>query len=244
MKKLSLISLLLGLTLLTSGCGKETDADKIADAQSCLDRATANEAAECVSKVDGIESEAAYLIRCAGKFVKEGYSNPSKLANAFSNIAGSESSGAADSLSVMAALAFSAEATPALNSTSAQEAFGYCEKANSKGMIMLAGFVQTATVLAGIQNIDPSTLTGAQLQSFMATLATDPVAQAAVGAAVVGIYESNCSNGDDSVPGSYCQQFSSAVSTVSGGTSNPAAIGQAIMTCYSTTPPPASCTGF
>jgi hypothetical protein len=232
----------LGLTFLTSGCGKETDADKIADAQSCLDTATASEAAACVEKVDGIESEAAYLIRCAGKFVKEGYSSPTKLANAMSNIAGSDNSGATGSLSVMAALAFSAETTSALNSASAQEAFTYCEKSNSKGMILLAGFVQTATVLANI-GLNTTTLTGADLQALMGTLQTDPVAQAAVGSAVVGIYESNCVNGDDSAPGSYCQQFASAVSTVSGGTSNPTGIGQAIMICYNAPTTP-GCSGY
>ncbi len=242
MKKLTLISLLLGLSFLTSSCGKETDADKIADAQSCLDFATAAEADACVEKVAGLESEAAYLIRCAGKFVKEGYNNPTKLAGAMSNIAGEDHSDATSSLSVMAALAFSAESTSALNSASAEEAFTYCTKSNSKGMILLAGLVQTATVLANI-GLSTTTLTGADLQNLMGTLQNNTVAQTAVGTAVVGIYETNCVDAKESAPGNYCEQFESAVTAVGGGTTDTAAIGKAIMVCYNAPTTP-GCTGF
>src|SRR5262245_51594471 len=91
MKKLYVSTLfIMGSLLLFTGCSKETDADKIADAQACLDTATAAEAATCVAKVDGLESPAAYLIRCAGKFVKEGYNDSTKLAAAMSNTSGTD----------------------------------------------------------------------------------------------------------------------------------------------------------
>ncbi len=234
---------MLSLLVLISACGKETDADKVADAQSCLDAAQPADADACVSKVEGMESESAYLIRCAGKFVKEGFNNPTKIANALSNISGTNNSGATGSLAVMAALTFTAESTSALNAASAQQTFNYCEKANAKGLIMLAGFVQTATVLADIGLGDTSNLTSTDLQNLMGTLQSNPVAQEAVGTAVVAIYEANCATGTASVPGNYCEQFKSAVSSVSGGLDNPTGIGQQIMVCYNAPSTP-GCTGF
>jgi hypothetical protein len=228
------------LSLLTVACGKETDNDKVADAQSCLDTATAADADYCVSKVDGIETANAYLIRCAGKFVKEGFNDPTKLSTALSNLSG-DSTGASGSTAMMAALTFKAETTSALNSTSAQQALVYCQRANSTGLILLAGLTQTATVLADL-GLGTTTLDGAALQTLMGTLQNDPAAQAAVGTAVVSMYESNCLN-NSQAPGNYCQQFETAVSAVPGGVSDPSAVGQQIMICYNAPTTP-GCTGF
>lgn len=247
MNKISSLTILIAALIFNSGCNKETDADKIADAQSCLDAATASEADMCVSKVDGIESEGAYLIRCSGKFVKEGFNSPTKLASALANISGDNNAGADGSLAMMSALAFTAESTSALNAASASETISYCTKANSKGLIFLAGLTSTATSLWSIG--ESLSLTGgtpptaAELEQLMNDLVSNPDAQAAVGTAVVAIYESGCTGTNSSVPGNYCEQFQSAVGNVSGGTSNPTAIGQQIMTCY-TNPAAAGCTGF
>jgi hypothetical protein len=236
----SLIPLLSLLVLFSSACGKETDADKIADAQNCLDSATTAEAAACVSKVDGMESSGAYLIRCVGKFVKEGFSQPSKISNALASATGSGSTGSA---AMMASLAFTTESTDALNNTSAQQAFGYCTKAKSEGLIFLSGTVQIATsvgylagVAGGIENMD-----GDELKTAMGTMKDDPVAQAAVGSAVVGIYESSCSGGNNAT-GDFCAQFNGVVASA-GGASNTNAIGQLVMTCYAN-PADAACVGL
>src|SRR5690349_13466104 len=93
-----------GLFIL-SACGGARDVDKIADAQNCLDKAVESEAAACVAKVDGIDSEAADLIRCTGKFVKEGFNSSTKLSGAISNLSGGNT-GAAGSVTLMASLAF------------------------------------------------------------------------------------------------------------------------------------------
>ncbi|PIS10039.1 MAG: hypothetical protein COT73_11555 [Bdellovibrio sp. CG10_big_fil_rev_8_21_14_0_10_47_8] len=222
--------------LILASCGGAKDIDKISDAQSCLDNATAAEAANCVEMVNGIESQGAYLIRCVGKFVKEGYTSPSKIADALSEI--NAGSGATASTSMIAALAFTAESTTTLNYESSEQALTYCTTAQSKGLIFLAGLAQTASV---INYLAGSVLSGADLQTNMATFASDPIAQAAVGTAVVAMYASNCSTGQ-STAGSYCDQFSSAIDTA-GGTSNTSAIGLQAMTCYSN-PAAAGCTGY
>jgi hypothetical protein len=247
MNKISYFSILAALLIFNSGCNKETDADKIADAQSCLDTATTSDVDMCVAKVDGLESEGAYLIRCSGKFVKEGFNNATKLSGALANISGSNTGNATNSLSMMSALSFTTESTPALNAASASDAVTYCNKAKSSGLILLSGLTYTATSLWSIGQslslIGTTPPTGAQLQSLMTSLTSNAQAQAAVGSVVVSMYTANCSSTTSSAPGNYCQQFQSAVSTVSGGTSNPAGIGQQIMTCYSN-PSAAGCSGF
>lgn len=227
--------------LFLAGCGGAKDADKIADAQTCLDYATPAQASECVSKVDGINTEGANLIRCAGKFVKEGYNQSDKIATAVAQLS-SSGSGSNGSTAMMAALAFKAESTTALNATSAQEAFQYCSLAKAKGLILLSGLVQTSTTLTNIAGGNLSTLSGSDLQTYMNTYKNDPTAQAAVGSAVVGIYTSSCSS-NQTTTGNFCTQFASAVSSVSGGISNVNGIGQQIMTCYAN-PAAAGCSGF
>jgi hypothetical protein len=236
MNQKSLIPLLSLLVLLSSACGKETDADRIADAQNCLDKAATTEAAACVAKVDGMKSSGAYLIRCVGNFVKEGFNQPSKISTALA----AQTGGATGSLGMMSALVFKAEATDALNAASAQTTFNYCTLANSQGLIFLSGLVQTATTIGKLAG-DIQTLTPAELETYMGTLAGNPEAQAAVGSAVVGMYQASCSNGQ-TAPGNYCSQFASAV-TAAGGISNTAAIGEQIMICYNAPTTP-GCTGF
>lgn len=240
-------SLILILTLTSFAACKQgaKDADKILDAQNCLNGASPGQADDCVAKVDGIESEAAYLIRCVGEFVDEGYGNSSKIATAIDNLK-NQGEGSAGSTAMIASLAFTAVAgDEAANAANAKKAFGYCTTAKSKGLIFLSGLAQTSTVLASLSgSIDlsnPASLTGANLQAAMTALAGNPEAQAAVGTAIVSIYETNCVNG--TTTGSFCEQFSSVVSNVNGGTSNPAGIGQQIMTCYTNNSTP-GCTGF
>lgn len=232
-------TLALSALLLTS-CGGKTDIDKIADAQSCLDTAKSYEADACVSKVDGVDTEGAYLIRCIGKFIKEGFNESSKLANAVAQLS-SGGNGSNGSTGMMAALAFKGEATTALNSANAQVTFGYCKSAKAKGLILLSGLVQTSTTLTDIAGGNLATLDGTALRTIMASEINNPVAQAAVGSAVVGIYSSNCENGQ-TTNGNFCAQFETAINSV-GGIANTNAIGQKIMFCY-TNPSDPSCAGF
>ncbi|MEZ0391752.1 MAG: hypothetical protein ACAH59_06025 [Pseudobdellovibrionaceae bacterium] len=225
-------------SLFLSSCGGPKDVDKIADAQACLDRATASEADECVSKVDGLESEGAYLIRCAGKFVKEGFNDPAKLTSVMSAI--DSDTGTNGSTSLMAGLAFKAESSTSLNFDSANEAFNYCTTANSKGLITLSGFAKTSSYFAKISN--DTDLSGAEIQALMAANANDPVAQEAVGTVVAAIYETNCTN-DQSTMGAYCEQFESALENIPGGLENPTELGKQIMLCYSAPTTP-GCSGF
>lgn len=222
-----------------SACGGPKDIDKIAEAQNCLNNATTSQVSDCVSKVDGMESQAAYRIRCVGKLAKEGFNSPSKIATA---LTASQGGGTNGSLAMMAALAFKSESTNAANAASAEEALNYCTTSKSKGLILLAGLARTSTSLASLgTGVDLANLDASDLSTLMNTLKTDPNAQAAVGSAVVAIYDSNC-QGDGETTGDFCQQFDAVVNQV-GGTTNSAAIGELVMVCY-TTPADPRCTGF
>lgn len=229
--------LFLGLT----SCVKETDADKIADAQSCLDVASTADVDGCLQKVEGIESEGAYLIKCAGAFIKEGFSTPTKLSNALSNLSSTGGSGAGASVAVISALAFSSKSTAALNATWAQETYTNCEKSKSNGLILLSGLSLTATTLWNLSGLlsQPNAST---LQSLMSSLSGNSNAQSTIGSAAVTMYQSNC-QASNSAPGSFCAQFQSAVNTVPGGTSNPTGVGQQLMTCYGN-PNASGCSSF
>lgn len=230
---------LLTTTFSLVGCGGAKEVDKIADAQNCLDNAAPADVSACVAKVDGLESQAAYLIRCVGKFAKEGFNSPTKIANAMGSI--SNNSGSSGSTAMMAALAFQAESSSSLNASSAQEALSLCTQAKAKGLILLAGLASTATTLSALAGQNPSTLTGTDLQNLMGTLLNNPAAETAVGAAVTSIYSANCTN-NSTTAGSFCTQFDSAVSRV-GGITETSAIGHQIMTCYNN-PAAAGCSGF
>lgn len=212
--------------LFLAACSGPKDSDKIADAQSCLDTAKPAEAPACVSKVDGIDSEGANLIRCAGKFVKEGFSDPAKLAATLNSTTGGSGGGTA----MMAALAFTTEATVDLNATSAQSAFDYCTKAKSKGMIFLSGLTNTSTSLAKLAGSITTNMTGDDLKNMMGNLQNDPNAQAVVGTAIATIYTTSCTNNGQTA-GDYCDQFQAAIDSV-GGAQNTNQLGAQVMKCY------------
>lgn len=242
MKTTMKITGLVTLTLLSFSCGKQTEADKISEAQSCLNTATAANVSECVAKVDGLSSKGAYLIRCVGKFVEEGFSGSStKISGMMSTI--SSSSGKTEGLAILSSMAFTSKSTMNLNLTSAQEAYDFCLSSGSKGLNLLASYVQISTVAAQIAGLLPTnggTMTSGQMQAALDGLATaSPATQAAAGAAAISAYQSNCTNGA-SASGDVCTQFGSVI-TASGG--DPQAVGQMIGTCYKTPSTP-GCQGF
>src|SRR4051812_40545203 len=72
----------LTLSVILVSCGKK-DADKIGEAQLCLDKATPATAAECKVMVEGIEATGAYTIRCSANFISEGFTQAARFKQAF-----------------------------------------------------------------------------------------------------------------------------------------------------------------
>jgi hypothetical protein len=221
-----------------TGCGP-TDADKISDAQTCLNSATPDEADTCVAMVAGIDSASASLIRCSGAFIKQGFGDGTKISDALQQLNGG--SGASQSIAMIAELAFGYEANTADNLTDAQNALSECNASGSPGLIFLAGIASTATQTAQVVGADPSTLTSTDVTNALTTIASgsDPAAAATVGNAALTIYNTSCGDGNTTA-GNYCQQFESVIQSV--GT-DPNSVGQFLATCY-TTPSTSGCQGF
>ena len=106
------------------GCAAK-EADKIADAQSCLDKANPSNVSECMDKVQGIETQQAYVIRCAGKFIQEGFYKKKKFVDAL-NALQNQKSGSNSMVGMMFQVAFSSDGRAA-------EATTYCTALGSPG---------------------------------------------------------------------------------------------------------------
>jgi hypothetical protein len=230
------------------GC-KETETDKVADAQFCIDQATATNVNECVTKIVGIETRAAYVIRCTAKFVEQSYTEGDRIFSALKNLDNGDSGN--QSAAVMAALAFTAAGTTAggwtTNLANAELAVSLCKQADLKALINIASYATIATVagqLAGAitPNADGS-ISQSQLQTALASASGNPAAQTAIGNAALTSYQENCTDtGTGEAPGEFCTQFDAAIDQA-GGQSNPQAIGAIIAQCYAN-PAQAGCEAF
>lgn len=222
MKSVSLKLVLTLTSVLVLGACSETAIDKVADAQACLDQATASNVSECLSKVDGVNTKGAYLIRCSAKFIEEGFNDPVKLTNALSAV--ESNSGGTGTTNAMDALSFSSV-------QNAKDAATYCAQAESKGLIMLSSMAKMATVLKDVS--------GGNINTAINTCAIGGCNQdtlIALGQAATIAYQSNCANGGESL-GSVCEQFGSVVDS---GDSE--AIGLHLAQCLNGTG--SGCSGF
>ncbi len=217
------------LSFVLVSCNKNSEADKLSQAQDCLDTATASTVSQCMEKVTGLESSGAYLIRCAAMFIADGFDDTTRLTAAFSNMTntGTGSSGTDASLSVMSALSFKNGGSASANQTNASLALSYCEKSGSKGLILLSGIASMGTSMISLASC------GTDISCAIADAKTNTATQAAVGTAAVAAYEANCGAGQTSNQ-QFCNQFSEAV-TAAGGTSNSTEVGKKLIEQYCAT---------
>lgn len=226
----ALVSLGLGTALL-SGCGQQTEADLIAEAQLCLDKATASTAQNCASKIKSLTSQQAYIIRCSADFIEVGFDSPSKLVDAL-NAMTSSTSGAT---SLLAALAFTSHptngSTIASASQNADQTFTYCQQSGQKGLSMIAMLAKTATQVAGLGGISlASQPTAGQIQTAITALVSSGTADTTVGGAVQAVYSSTCATGSVANQ-DMCDALASAATSASIDitTATPAQIGSAVL---------------
>ncbi len=246
------LSLSLGVgALFLGGCGKQSEADLLAEAQLCLDKATSSTAQACALKISALSSAQSYIIRCSADFIEEGFDSPDKLANALNQITGGSSNSATSGM--LSALAFTTKLSNSSNSTHASNAdqtFDFCKKSEQKGLSMIAMLAKTATQIAGLVDdanlgtIDfthPETITAGSISTAISDLVNthDTILQAhaqeSVGSAVQTVYSSTCSAGSQA-NADICNQISAAAAAAPGGidltTSTPAEIGSALLSYW------------
>jgi hypothetical protein len=216
-------ALLLAPFLLFAISCSQSESDKVADAQACLDDSTPATAQACLSKISGINSKEASLIRCSAGFITEGLASASTLSNAFSAIG---SGGANPTLTMMGVLAFDSFGNDATaNQDFADETFSHCNAAGNPGFVLIASFSRMATTLAVAGNLfDGTEITADELQTAVASLST--AEDSVIGSTAVAAYTASCSSDTPSNP-TLCDELGTAI-TAAGGPSNTEAIGAAL----------------
>lgn len=236
MKNLT-IHLLLPFIIIS--CGPK-EVDKIGEAQQCLDTATKGNATNCMDLVDGMDSVGAYNIRCASKFINEGFGT-TELMNSLSQL----TSGSSGITSFMDYIAFSSAGQIDQDDASSSLAFDYCYKSGSKGATMLAAFSSISTSMYKYFNSCDSTscsatpnggtgrysintcisgLTSSSCFTNLTYLADFNTAdsatvslQTSLGSVIISTYQLSCAG--TGANKTLCESFESAI-TDAGGTSN------------------------
>lgn len=243
MKNLFIVLLALGLV----ACGKEKDSDKVGNAQLCLDRLASNstpaEVTECVSKADGVETSAAYGLRCAGSFMKEGFLNPNKIISAMRQLNG----GSSGTVNFMTLITFTSTGAIASDTANSSTAFDYCLRGGGKGSTLLASFgfmamsVYSFMRLKAIPNCSGTPLaSGYDFQTCATSFATsnpgavialnDPstvdaatiTIQRSIGTVLIAASNISCTG--TAANSSLCSTITASISEAGGVTADPRAI--------------------
>lgn len=144
MKKYAVLTLIALFSTLNLSCsGKETEIDKIGDAQHCLDK-YAQEGGDldtCVAKIEGVETPGAYGIRCAAGYIEEGFTTQTFI-DAFEDI---ENVDASTVETFLNNLTFDNAGTSGAgpldtNMDFADTVYNYCHQSKGKGATILATF--------------------------------------------------------------------------------------------------------
>lgn len=219
-------------------CSQENEEDrKIAAALACLDAAkTMADSDICQSKVSGMETEQAYLIRCSANFIAQGITG-STLASAFSQLNKTPATGSQTS-SMLSFLVFTK--TSALNTSALT--MSNCAKSGVQSSKGLAAMVSAASAIAATcpLAICPTGLAGSpldpaspsfnadQLRSLASTLAGggDTATKDTIGQAAVAAQAAICGTGSSLSGEDVCKKINAAIAA---GAGNTVTIGQNLL---------------
>lgn len=140
MKTKKIALMVFALTALLS-CGKESEADKIGDAQICLDKLenpTVAEANACIAMVDGLDSPGASGIRCSGAFIREGVVSGNRLVAAMDSI--KDGAGSSNMQKMMGLLSFTSAGIIGTDFANTKTAFDDCYASGGRGSTLLSSF--------------------------------------------------------------------------------------------------------
>lgn len=221
--KLLSFSAIASLLVLTTGCEKEEDR-KVFAAQECLDSArTESDADRCISLVDGMVSEKAYLIRCSAHFIAQGFTGQ-RAATAFQALKDNSASGADPMQVAMAYMVFSKNT----GQHSADNAITNCQASGVTSMVRLATLAKLATVTAQLASglgtgqdlptsFDPSngSFDPSAIASAISTIAAsnDTTTNAVIGNLAITAQQSFCGTDSSFTSTEICANLNSAVTS-------------------------------
>lgn len=141
MKIKTLTAIVISLSMIT-GCGSQKDADKVGDAQTCIDNlsltATTAEINACAEKIDGMTTTGAEGIRCTVGFLREGFANGKRFLDAVHSI--DSGTGGSSTQNLMGLLSFSSAGAVAQDYENVSSTFNSCVMSGGKGATLLASF--------------------------------------------------------------------------------------------------------
>lgn len=200
-------TLLIAMTALCFACGKETDVDKVADAQDCLNKADSSTALSCMDKVTGMETESAYLIRCAAYFKDQSFGDPTVIAKVSQSM---EGSGDNSVNALMSVLAFKKYTDATTNLDFCQKAMTACQASGSKGMVILASLSRIATetlVTANLLGPNPSA------DDVKSAMCGPAAPTAIIGAATLVAYNQGCVGDVGTAKNPFCEKVKAVASS-------------------------------
>jgi len=224
---------------LLSGCEKDEDRT-IAAGQACLDNArSADDADRCVSLVQGLETEPAYLIRCSANFIAQGFTGD-RVASAFQELKDNPAAGENMTAKMMAYFVFSESGVLAAHT--ADVAVTNCERSGVKSMQRLATLAKLATFTARLAGggggsgalppaLDPNSdsFDPSQFQAQLPTIIGNATTadQEQIGTIAITANQLYCNEGSTFKEKDICKQLGDAIAAAAG---DPATIGAQLLT--------------
>jgi hypothetical protein len=229
------------LVLVTTSCSKEKDdLDLVIEAQECLDKYSqeGGDINACEQKIEGIETPAAYSIRCSIGYLREGLTTSALIA-AFAELETATAQNVRDFLDLISFdNAGAGLAGVSANTTSASNSFDVCSDSQAKGATIIAAYSYITNLLyqyscdnngvgtpAGSCNADDNDL-GRALASIRLGVpvwpTNDPTTR--IGNIVIAAHEVSCESGEANE--SLCDFFNRAINV---GGSNANAVGEAFV---------------
>lgn len=214
MKKNTLTGLIFSISLMLISCENKED-DKIFSAQKCLNTATAATVDNCVNIVSGVSTTRAYVIRCAGDFIRQDINN-STIVQAIENIDKNDGSNTTDpNVTLYDFFIFD-------TLTQVAEAVENCRATGSKNLETLAVSAQAATIIKSLTS-------GLSIQAWLASnpdfSAQDPATLNQLGETILSLQPIACLNNGQFVGSEVCDNLNTAINA--GGSSS--AIAQAYL---------------
>jgi len=214
-QKLMSVSLTCGLALASmltlAGC-EQTEDDKIASAQACLDSATNETVASCEALIEGVSGAAAAAIRCSANFIYQSVT-ADRMSAAFLEMTQNTSNN--ETLGMMSYLTFTVGSSSNDIVNKAKVAVTNCTESGYKSMIMLANSAKAATVLligTGVAYTPGTPPTPSQIQAALASFSDNGNAtDAELGESAVAISDIYCGSTSATKDARVCSEITSAV---------------------------------
>lgn len=233
------------LSFFLSGC-EESDADKLADAQECLDAYARNGGGDlsvCERYVEGMTTPAAYGIRCASGFIREGFTSAQRYIDAFEQIETINSNSVRAFLALVSFTSAGTGNTTNVNSnyTNAGRVYGYCASSLAKGATMISTFSYITNVLfkyacdVGADcAMNDTSLQSALVAAVLDNMGSGNSLKSDLGTIVVNTNTVSCSTGASNQK--LCEFMQTAIDNA-GGPNNKIAVGEEFLQVLANPPP-------